>query len=234
MLEDPLLMQQYSNILHILLQVCTRPFVQDKLVQHGGVFKLCQLAQSSDETISKLCKQILSEIRNGPTASVSNSPLNQLATPLQRSCSHKSQNTRLLPKEQHFTSPENIKLQSVPYSNSVKFDVCSFERVHLSLLDLEAIERFSALVVGPLDDYDLEMKLFDIICMDFGSQAFLQQPHVLRLILSGMELSYSGRPEQSLNVYIITGFYRIGNAGLCNSKHICGWNYFSLCTRYNQ
>ncbi|KAL5037781.1 hypothetical protein BDV3_007142 [Batrachochytrium dendrobatidis] len=213
MLEDPLLMQQYSNILHILLQVCTRPFVQDKLVQHGGVFKLCQLAQSSDETISKLCKQILSEIRNGPTASVSNSPLNQLATPLQRSCSHKSQNTRLLPKEQHFTSPENIKLQSVPYSNSVKFDVsirpvpflpnivCSFERVHLSLLDLEAIERFSALVVGPLDDYDLEMKLFDIICMDFGSQAFLQQPHVLRLILSGMELSYSGRPEQSL-VYL--------------------------------
>ncbi|KAH9265409.1 hypothetical protein BASA84_001682 [Batrachochytrium salamandrivorans] len=71
----------------------------------------------------------------------------------------------------------------------------SFEPLHLSIFDLETIEGFSSLIVGPLDNIELEEKLFDIISMDFGPQTFLQKSHILQNLCPQ-------RPEQSL-IYLL-------------------------------
>ncbi|KAH6573752.1 hypothetical protein BASA62_002783 [Batrachochytrium salamandrivorans] len=65
----------------------------------------------------------------------------------------------------------------------------SFEPLHLSIFDLETIEGFSSLIVGPLDNIELEEKLFDIISMDFGPQTFLQKSHILQNLCTRSVLS---------------------------------------------
>ncbi|KAL2917686.1 hypothetical protein HK105_202559 [Polyrhizophydium stewartii] len=73
-----------------------------------------------------------------------------------------------------------------------------FDVVHLSPLDQQDIDGFSSTVAGPLDIIEVEEKRFDIICLDFGPQIFLQQPQLLRLVLAGLDSPQIGRQAQNL------------------------------------
>ncbi|KAJ1330662.1 hypothetical protein BSLG_009114 [Batrachochytrium salamandrivorans] len=68
---DPEHEHQYQSILRILVQIASRPSVQDRLVQAEAISTLRRLAQSSDATLSSLSKQLLVQIRNGPSSTAS-------------------------------------------------------------------------------------------------------------------------------------------------------------------
>ncbi|KAH9247266.1 hypothetical protein BASA81_015147 [Batrachochytrium salamandrivorans] len=222
---DPEHEHQYQSILRILIQIASRPSVQDRLVQSEAISTLRRLAQSSDTTLASLSKQLLVQIRNGPssTASEPNSfqPSARLASLTLPSNGRSSEVFPLDPTPARSTGKQS---QSSPRRTSITCDdlprgvsiplmhirpppyipnaINSFEPLHLSIFDLETIEGFSSLIVGPLDNIELEEKLFDIISMDFGPQTFLQKSHILQLILSGLESLYPQRPEQSL-IYLL-------------------------------
>ncbi|KAI8917355.1 hypothetical protein BC831DRAFT_554181 [Entophlyctis helioformis] len=88
-----------------------------------------------------------------------------------------------------------LYLRPPPYlPNAIR----TYEMVHLSLIDHETLDGFASLLPGPVVDAALEEKLFDIICNDFGSQTFLQQPHLLKLLLAGLDSTHTSRVSQNL------------------------------------
>lgn len=56
-----------------------------------------------------------------------------------------------------------------------------FERIHLSQIDGEIIESFYQLCSEHQPDNWIEEKLFDILCLDFGAQAFLQYAKIFKV-----------------------------------------------------
>ncbi|KAJ3026427.1 UNVERIFIED_CONTAM: hypothetical protein HDU68_005664 [Siphonaria sp. JEL0065] len=77
----------------------------------------------------------------------------------------------------------------------------SYNYIHLSPIDEEAVADFLLFVQQPAVDNEIEPKLFHILVTDFGSEIFLQKPQLFRLILSGLEAESPDRACQS-QIYI--------------------------------
>ncbi|KXS13483.1 hypothetical protein M427DRAFT_367879 [Gonapodya prolifera JEL478] len=82
-----------------------------------------------------------------------------------------------------------------------------FSYIHLSLEDEKIIETFVSLIATPTlasDDpikWELENKLFEILCYDFGAAIFLQKGSIFRGILTGFESTDPERLSRTLHYF---------------------------------
>ncbi|KAI9144969.1 hypothetical protein BKA69DRAFT_649588 [Paraphysoderma sedebokerense] len=82
-----------------------------------------------------------------------------------------------------------------PLPNSVRI----FEYLHLSPSDQQFVKEFCVMLVDPIPRADIE-QVFDILCIDFGSQIFLQKSQILRnlaRITQRVRISLSSIPQFS-------------------------------------
>ena len=179
-------------ILKLLLEVAERQSGNEKLVQFGAIQTSKRLVNSENAETSSIAKRLLQMLRDGargrqtPTVAGSIHQTVSVATT--------SPNRAALPARL-YEEPQHRGWRAPPYLPDA---VATFESVHLSLLDKETLNSFASLVSGVNIDPS-EEKLFDIICLDFGAQVFLQRSQLFKILLNGLEPSHHYRFVQNLN-----------------------------------
>ncbi|KAJ3298784.1 hypothetical protein HDU79_006827 [Rhizoclosmatium sp. JEL0117] len=93
------------------------------------------------------------------------------------------------------TAPSLARFPVLPYA------IQTYNYIHLSPVDDEAVADFILFIQQPMANDDAELKLFHILLNDFGSEIFLQKPQLFRLILAGLESESPQRASQS-QIYI--------------------------------
>ncbi|KAJ3416813.1 hypothetical protein HDV05_008398 [Chytridiales sp. JEL 0842] len=167
-----------------------------------AISKARLIASEVDEDIKAVANDIIqrlfsSSAKRQATESIAQSKISEIpSASVQKAKSSKA----YVETNSEVDSSTDEKTKRIPFSSFpyIPNGIQTYEYVHLSPIDDITIHEFNVFASQPHVEEDSERKLFDIICLDFGAQIFLQRSHLLRTILNGLDSSSKSRFLRSL------------------------------------